>query len=202
MSSRGLSPEDLDFLRELSSIGAGHAATSLCKLLGRRKVSLQVPRVEAPAFAEAAELLGGAELPVAGISLAVDGAFSGDVLLVFPIGDAEALAALVTGRERAPLDDLGRSALKEVGNIIASSYLNALAQLLGGRLMPSVPAMAEDMAGAVMDDFLIRQGEHGDQALVLVNEFSVEGERFVGYFLLLPGPGTLQACLEALHVRA
>jgi len=202
MTRRSLSTQELDFLREMSNIGAGRAATSLSELVGRRTVSLSVPRVEALPFSEAMDLLGGPEIPVVGISLQVHGAFQGDVLLVFSTDDARTLAAVVTERKLGPLDDLGRSALKEVGNIVTSSYLNALAGLIGKTLIPSVPALAEDMAGAVMDAFLIAQGEQGDEALVMVNEFAVAEERFVGYFLLLPGPGTLDAWLGAVKARA
>jgi len=157
--------------------------------------------VEALPFDFVPDLFGGPEAPVVGVSLAVTGAMRADALLVFPEGDAVALAALVSGRGRTPLDDLGRSALKEVGNILTSSYLNALAQMLGGKLMPSIPSLAEDMAGAVVDAVLVEQGRRGDQALVLVNEFSVESERFVGYFLLLPTLDSLEACLEAVRAR-
>jgi chemotaxis protein CheC len=202
MSGRSHTPQELDLLREMSNIGAGRAATSLSELVGRRTVSLSVPRVEALPFSEVLELLGGPEVPVVGISLQVRGAFQGDVLLVFSTDDARTLAAVVTGRERGPLDEMGRSALKEAGNIVTSSYLNALASLIGKTLLPSVPALAEDMVGAVIDSLLIAQGEQGDEALVLVNEFTVAEERLVGYFLLLPGPGTLEAWLGAVKTRA
>jgi chemotaxis protein CheC len=199
--SRAFTAEELDILRELSNIGAGHAATSLSSLLSRRRVSLQVPRVEALQFEEVTDLIGGPESPVVGILLEVRGTLSMEVLLLFLEEDAHRLASLVTGRPRIPLDELGCSALKEVGNILTSSYLNALSQLLGGTLLPSIPSLAQDMGGAVLDSVLATQSRHGNCALVLVNEFAVEEERFVGYFMALPDPEGLDALFEAVQAR-
>lgn len=206
-----MSPEDLDVLRELSNIGAGHATTSLSRLLGRRPVQLCVPRVEHMVGDDVARLLGGGARPIVGVSLRISGVLHGNVLIAFEPADARALAGLLTGRADADLslDALGRSALMEVGNILTSSYLNALARVLGGRHLPSPPTLQEGTAGAVLQQCAGGSSSHGEdgaslssspllgEALVLVNEFAVEAERFVGYFFLLPHPGSLRACLAA-----
>ena len=49
------------------------------------------------------------------------------------------------------MNEINASTLKEVGNILASAYLNALGSLLHMTLIPSVPLLAYDMAGAVVD---------------------------------------------------
>ena len=67
------------------------------------------------------------------------GVLHGVVLIAFEPADARTLAGLLTGRGDLELDDLGRSAIMEVGNILTSSYLNALAKVLGGAHLPSPP---------------------------------------------------------------
>jgi chemotaxis protein CheC len=194
MKRRPIDAEELDILRELSNIGAGHAVTSLASLLGQRRVSLRVPRVEALPKDDLAKLVGGPSVPVVGISFELFGKLAGDVLILFRSSDAVQVSSLVTGEFCDPMSEINRSALEELGNILASSYLNALSQMLGGTLLPSIPRFASGAARDVID------GAHapteGD-ALVLVNEFMVEGVEFVGHFLLFLGPESLDACLEA-----
>lgn len=199
MTQPVISAEEQDVLLELSNIGAGHAVTSLSALLGRRRVSLRVPRVEYIPSARITSLVGGTGLPVVGIALGVRGAFRGDVLIVFRREVALGLAGLVTGRRQDELDEFGVSALEEVGNILASSYLNALAQMLGGQLMPSTPQLWSEVVEEVLEEFRCRQRSKGQAALVLVNEFAVEAERFVGHFLLFPDLGTIEGTLAAVR---
>lgn len=209
-----MSQEDLDLLRELSNIGAGHATTSLSLLLGRRPVQLSVPRVEHVVGDDVARLFGGADRPFVGVALDVSGVLRGVVLIAFEPADARTLAGLLTGRGDLELDELGRSAIMEVGNILTSSYLNALAKVLGGAHLPSPPRFREGAAGAaLLEESGGAQGRQAQdlegegsppdggkrEALVLVNEFAVEDARFVGYFFLLPHPGSLQACLRVVR---
>jgi chemotaxis protein CheC len=95
---------------------------------------------------------------------------------------------------------MARSVLQEVGNILASAYLNALGQLTGLVFLPSVPVFACDMVGAVVDTALIEQGEAGDVALVMETTFDVEGEALAGQMLLLPSPVSLERIFRAVGV--
>ena len=84
-------------------------------------------RGAARTLAEAADKIGAAAAPSAVVDTPVadDG---GKVLLLFPDGAGEQLCELFGTR----LDDeMGRSALREVGNILASSYLNAVVEMTG-----------------------------------------------------------------------
>ncbi len=70
-------------------------------------------------------------------------------------------------------------------------------------LIPSVPMLAHDMAGAIVDCVLIDLAEKDDLALMMEAEFhDRNGERSVlgGHFFLLPDPDSLQIVLEALGV--
>ena len=197
MNLSTLSPTQLDTLKEVSNVGMGHAATALSRML-KAKVGLRVPRIAMIDIGDIAELVGGPEAEVAGIRLAMNGPTPGTLLLVFPGDSARALLErLLGGRAAEPLDEMGVSALKEVGNILASAYLVALGGLLGLPLLPSVPQLAWDMAGAVLDQILGELGETG-RALLVETEFHGEAslpEVIRGHFLILPDPATLEAIL-------
>lgn len=200
MSFVHLSAGQRDTLKEISNIGMGHAATALSRLLGKT-VMLKVPRVSVTEFAQVPELLGGPEQLVAGVTLRIDGDIGGSMLLIFPeTCAAQLLESLLGPRgDLDGLDALGASALKEVGNILASAYLSTLSDLLGLALRPSVPALACDMAGAVVDHLLIDLGRSGDVALMIETEFhslDLTGPPITGHFFLLPDPDSLSLLLR------
>lgn len=196
-----LSDAQLDALKEISNIGMGHAATALSQLLGER-VELRVPLVTVTDITEVPDLLGGPETLVAGITLQILGDARGNVLLIFPRDSANRLLSRLL-HQNAPsllLDELGTSTIKEVGNILASAYLSALGNLLHLTLIPSIPMLAYDMAGAVVDYILIELSASGDQALMVETEFHGENpaqEPIRGHFFLLPDPGSLNVFLKA-----
>ncbi len=188
-----------DTLRELSNIGMGHAATALSQLVGRT-IMLRVPSVTTTDIAEVPELLGGPECLVAGVILRLEGTACGNILLVLPQASAEQLLEILLGSEGALESELGISTLQEIGNILASSYLNALGTMLGMTLYPSVPQLAYDMAGAVVDQVLGEICASNDMALVLETEFvGSDGDAVPirGHFFLLPDAATLDLILNS-----
>jgi chemotaxis protein CheC len=99
------------------------------------------------------------------------------------------------------MSELTVSALKEVGNILASAYLSAIGNLLHRTLIPSVPMLAYDMAGAVVDYVLIDLSMGGNLALMVETDFSGEaslGGRIRGHFFLMPDPQTLEIFLRVV----
>ena len=197
-----LSEGQLDTLKEICNIGMGHAATALSRMIGDR-VHLQVPRITLIDIGEVPDLIGGAESVVVGITMQVLGDARGNILLLFPRESAGLLLARLLGEERqgGELDEMGISTLKEVGNILASAFLGALGELLRMTLIPSVPLLACDMAGAVVDGILIELSETGDFALVVETDFWGDHPKqapIKGHFLLLPDPHTLDTMLEAV----
>ncbi|AJE04441.1 chemotaxis protein CheC [Geobacter pickeringii] len=202
MKFDSLTEEHLDALREVSNIGVAHAATALSQLIGR-SISLQVPKVLMTEITKVPEAFGGAEKIVVGIYLQMLGDARGNILIVLPRESALKLLSRLLPREKsegALLTELEISALKEVGNILASAYLNALGTLMHKTLIPSVPVLSFDMAGAVIDYVLIELGEVGDLALVVETEFFGEDEKINGQFFLLPDPDSLKIILNAIGV--
>ncbi|HWP35019.1 MAG TPA: chemotaxis protein CheC [Thermodesulfobacteriota bacterium] len=198
-----LTPQHLDVLKELSNIGVGHAATALSQMLGRR-VGIRVPCVTVAPFDRVADRLGGPEAIVVAVALRMAGDATGQILLVLPRRAAEELAGALTAAPDRTADlaqTLARSALQEAGNVLAGAYLNALGRLTGLVLLPSVPCLTCDMAGAVVDEALVEQSEGGELALLMETAFDVEGASVSGQFLLLPHPASLARILGAVGVR-
>ncbi len=195
------SPEQMDLLREVSTIGSGHAATALSQLLGR-KIMLRVPKVQVIPLVEVPEVMGGAEKLVAGLFFRIFGEAKGSILILFPKESALLLVRELLKKEstRVILKELELSALKEVGNILAAAYLNAIGTMMKMVLIPSVPGLAFDMAGAVLDSLLIELSEAGETALLIETEF-VQENKITGHFFLLPDPESLRLIFDKLEKK-
>ncbi len=184
----------LDALRELANIGSGTASTALSGMLGRA-VDISVPNAQALPFAEAVEAAGPAEEEITGIVLGIVGDMDATVLLLIPPADADAMCRML-GVE--PGGELALSALGEVGNIVGTSYINALAAMTGMALEPTPPASATDMLGAIAESVLASHAHAGDIALVLDSDLTVEGEDCSIAFLLVPDQGGVDELLSRL----
>jgi chemotaxis protein CheC len=98
----------------------------------------------------------------------------------------------------ALLNALEISALKEVGNILASAYLNALGKRLKMTLIPSVPVLSFDSTGAVEDFVVNKLGELGDMSFLIETEFAEDNDNFSGHFFLRPDHASLDIILQKI----
>lgn len=191
----------LDILREIGNIGAGHAATALSALL-QQEIRMNVPRVRVAAFDEIVEIVGGAEQLIVGVFLRTTGDVQGNIFFLLPLECAQRLLSTVI-REKERKDSFSEmelSALAEIGNILASSYLSSMSDFIGKEIHVTVPAVAVDMAGAILTVGLIQMGEVGDLALLVETEL-LQGDREIeGYLFLLPDPDSLDTIFRALGV--
>lgn len=197
-----LSELQIDALREISNIGAGNAATALAQMVNS-KIDMTVPRVNILPFDEVPSLVGGADVPVVAIFLMVSGSVNSNILFMLSLPAAGVLVDMVMGLppgSTTVFGEMEQSALMEVGNILAATYLNAMSMFTQLELRPSVPAIAIDMAGAVLNVVLAELGEVADQVLVLETDFKQDVQEVVGHFFLLPKPGALDTILAALGV--
>jgi chemotaxis protein CheC len=184
----------LDALRELANVGSGTASTALSTMLGR-SIDISVPSAVALPLAEAVEAAGPPEQDVTGIVLGINGDMTGTVLLLVPPSDADAICRLL-GVE--PGDEYAPSALGEVGNVVGTSYINALAAMTGMAIEPTPPATATDMLGAIVQSVLAGHAHAGDIALVLDSDLVVEGDDCSISFLLVPDQGGVDDMLSRL----
>lgn len=205
MSFQQLTDVQLDAFREVSNIGMGHAATALSQMIGQR-VELRVPRVMIVPISEVPDCLGGPEKLMIGIFLQILGEARGNIMLLLPEASALHLRNGLLGRDQHELllDEDTVSTLQEVGNILASAYLNALGSLMQRTLIPSVPSLAYDMAGSLVDAVLIDLGRSGDLALMVETEFGGElgrGRTVRGHIFMLPDPQTFDTFLTVAGMK-
>ena len=142
---------------------------------------------------------------VAAVLMEMQGDLSGRTLLVFPRPTAVRLAGLMMGRPSSTgpeMTALEESAIKEAGNILSAAYMNALSEFMGITLLPSPPALAIDMAQAVLTTAYLQFGADKDVVFCVETEFVMHdaGERLRGFFLLLPELESLRAILRAVRL--
>ncbi len=192
----------IDVLREIGNIGAGNAATSLATMLNT-KVDMMVPRVELLGFNEIDEVMGGAEQVMAGIYLLVRGDITGSIMFLLEQESAQALVKKLMGsygqESTGEMNEMERSTLKEIGNIITASYLNSLSAMTNMKIIASIPDLTIDMAGAILSVPAIEFGMLGDKLLMIQTTFTDEKELH-GYFLLVPDLPSYEKLLRALGV--
>jgi chemotaxis protein CheC len=195
----------MDVLREIGNIGAGNAATALAKMMNK-KVDMNVPKINVLEFKDINEILGGAETLVVGILLRVTGDLQGNIMFILDIPSARLLVDLMMGEgdtghsDTTEFSDIEQSALKEIGNILSGSYLSALSTLTNLLIMPSIPDLAIDMAGAILSVPAIEFGKVGDTVLYIETEFSDGCSKVLGDFLLVPDVDSYSTLLKALGV--
>ena len=184
----------LDALRELANVASGNAATALSQMLGR-EVGLNVPRVLALSLADAVDACGTADDDVTSVVIPLDGDIAGVVLLLIEPRGAETLCRLL-GVEA--WSEIGESALREIGNILGTSCLNALASMTGLHLEPCPPHLTTDMLGAIVSSLALTQTASTELVLVLDSELEVADEPCSISFVLLPTAGGVTDLLTPL----
>lgn len=193
----------LDVLKEIANIGAGNAATAL-SIMVNRPIDMNVPKLKIIYFNEVEDILGGADIPVTGIYLEFNGDIKGTIMFVFDEHSTLNFLSLLFGREdlgeNKDLDDMEISALKEVGNILTGSFLTSLSQMTGLTINHTIPAIAMDMAGAILSVPLIEFGQQGDRALFIETNFLGDEKQVSGHLFLIPSIESYTTILQALGV--
>jgi len=198
-----LSPIQLDALREIGNVGAGNSATALSQIINKR-IDMNVPKVALVPIEAVPDLVGGPDAIVVGVFLRIYGKAPGNVLFLLPQKSAFYLVDTLMGREHGTtksLDFMDESALMEIGNILSGAYLNAFFNFTHISMLPSIPALAMDMAGAILNIILVQLGQMGDQAMVIETQFLAEDDGINGHFFLVPDPGSLGTLIKAVGVE-
>lgn len=192
----------LDVMREIGSIGTSHAATSLSKLL-QKEVRITIPAVNILGYNEAVNRIGDAEQLVAAALVKMDGDINGLMLFLFDLDFANAVLekVLATRYESfLEMDEMAKSALVEVGNIIICSYINAFSQLVNVEVDLSVPSATINMLGGILMVPIAEYGYETDKLMYCSADFVIDGKPFSDWLLMLPDIESLNGILERLGV--
>lgn len=199
---RKLKALQLDALREVANIGAGHAATALSQMTDHT-IMISVPQINISALEDIPNQVGTDEEPVAAVLMKILGDLTGLALLIFPQATALRVAGLMMKRtDVTTLGEIEQSALREAGNILSAAYLNALSEFMGMILLPSPPSLAIDMSDAVMSSTFVEMAQGAEYVFCVETEFHLKelNESLRGFFLLMPDLGSLTAMLRAIRV--
>ncbi len=187
-----LNDMQFDVLKEIGNIGAGNATTALSTMLNI-KVDMSVPNVALLPFSEIGSVVGSEEDTVVGILLGLEGDINGMMMFIFDTKSAHHLVNSLMmidihtneDADLTSLTEMDMSALNEIGNIVAGSYLSALSGLTGLKAVSSVPSLTVDMVGALLSVPATEFGKYGDKLLMIQSQFG-ELDFVTGYFLLIP----------------
>ncbi|HHX92045.1 MAG TPA: CheY-P-specific phosphatase CheC [Clostridiales bacterium] len=197
-----LDDRHIDVLREIGNIGAGNAASSLATMLDER-IDIGLPIVQISDFNDAIHAMGGAETMTAGVLINYSGEANGMIMFLIEIGEAKKLVShmLKDFDNIDEMTDLKLSAIKEMGNILGSSYLGSIATLTGLDIHLSIPYVSIDMAGALMSVPIIEFGAVGDKVMFIEESFMVEETHFKSNVVMFAEIDTLALIMERLGLN-
>ncbi len=194
--------QELDVMKEISSIGTSHAATSLSKLL-QKEVRISIPEVSVLSYEETVDRMGNIEELVAATLVQMSNEVNGLMLFVFKLDMANVVLEKLIGRRYESfeeMDELDYSALEEVGNIIICSYVNAFAQLVDVGIDLSVPSSTVNMLGGILTVPIAEYGYETDKLMYINAEFIMDGTKLSDGLLMLPDIESLNNILVKLGV--
>lgn len=203
MDLRALDASQLDAMREVANIGAGHAATALSQMTNH-VIMISVPEVSIIKLEDVDRILGEPDEVVAAVMMKVLGDVTGRTVQIFPGPSAVKLTSMLVGGEEPAFPEgfgeMHQSTLKEIGNIIVGAYLNALSDFMGMLLIMSVPAIAIDMAGAVMTTSYLNFGDAKDFVFCVNTVMMMDGAEIRAHFLLIPDDASLGVMLREMKL--
>lgn len=194
--------EKMDMLREAGNIGAGNAVSALSQLLAK-PVNMSIAKINVKPIEELNQLLGDEENYIAAMIIEVYGDFNAMLLLALETESAHQLVNLILQKQepagaQADFDELDYSVLCETGNILAGSYLNALGTLASLNLMPSVPQMAIDMAGAILSFSALEFTQDDNATMFIETKFKDSEELLNGTYILVLNREALERIVSSL----
>jgi len=194
----------LDALKEVGNIGAGNAATALSKMI-KTRIEMSVPDIMILPFSRIAATIGGPDAHVTAIYYTIKGQAPGTLLFLIPVIDARKIAGVLLNKgvsdDQLPFDEMECSAIRELGNIMAGSFLNALNMFTSIHFVPTVPALCIDMVGAILGSVLTNLGMVSDYVLFIKTEIKYQGNHAIGNLYFLPEAEALQVILISLGVN-
>lgn len=186
----------IEKLREFFNIGAAGAANALGKII-KKRVLMEVPNVCFLSVDKIVEQIGVPDKLVTAVHFDIKGGFNSGILLIF---DHQAILNLASLTFKDFDEDIRSektvSFIKEISNIMTSYFLNNFAKFIGKPLIPSVPAYAFDMLGAILEELVFSYNIIGSDIFYLETVIFNKEEKIFFDFLLIPENGSLARLLS------
>lgn len=194
------SAEQLDYLREMMSIGGGHVAGALSQLLGC-EVDMKVTELFIAPFVGVSAAIGNPSSPVAGVRMEMVGDVKGYLYFIVTDENKKLLIEMTEKKLLGATDhsrDPDLSVLLEIGNILAGVHLVSLHDFCGLNIYHSVPVLAIDMIQALLDEAIVIAGRKKPPVVLVQQEFIIVTKNIRTFFLLIPFTEHLQTLIDSL----
>jgi chemotaxis protein CheC len=183
--------QELDQLRELTSVGAGHAATAFSQLTGRT-IEMRPPELHRDAqWPESADGDWSS-----GVLFEFEGCLGAVVAILFREPVRDVVVRQMLGQPTEPLSrESIEAVIMELGNILVSRVASAIADTMGERLLPTIPVLAFEDALAQLGDLCASRGM--DASARVECEFTDRLGELGGLLVLIPDclpKGDVDAC--------
>jgi chemotaxis protein CheC len=191
----GIEYEKLAGFDEVAQRGAERGAEDLSQLTGT-ETDIQVHTVSFIAL----DAIPGA-VPnerVASVAFGFEGTPSGYLLFLFDEMSARNLAGRMVGNEPAEgLGEMGRDALQEASNIMASGLLDGWANALETTIEHTTPAFTWELGPAAVDPLVASLSEDRAFAFVFDSEITAADDRFDVDIYVIPDEADIEAAIDA-----
>ncbi|MDH4099271.1 MAG: chemotaxis protein CheC [Nitrospirota bacterium] len=201
---RLLTEKQLESFKVIANLGLQNATKALADMVNLKIVS-ENPVTNIIPFGQIPSLVGGEEEDAVGVYLQISGDISGHIMLLWDYAAALNLVDLLMENPSGTttsMDDMAQSALKEVGNMVGSFFLNAMADFTGLKCTPSPPALVIDMMGSILNTLSAQVAMEGNQSLVIDTTFTEGSHSVLGNFMLIPSSSSTSTILARLESGA
>jgi chemotaxis protein CheC len=197
--------DEMDILREVSSIAAGHGSIALSEMLGR-KLNLDLPSLSIIPANQVLDKLPQEQIVIS-VACNILTGLKGEIVFVLSEKSAFKLIDLcLKGNSEITksgmFTEMGLSTIKEVGNIVISSYVGALSMILKTIVIPSIPTLVSGSLRQVLSMVVSSYGN--DNVILLVEAIFIEPtEQIKGSFYLVLNNDTMgriqESCKKILN---
>jgi chemotaxis protein CheC len=172
----GVDKKDLGIFLELGSIGAGHAATSLSEIL-HQQVSIDIPRICTVPPRMLPKFYHSRDMPATAVYMHLVQKLECHFMFIFEMPELKEITTMMTAavspRELEP--SMESSAIEELGNILIGSFLTAISDFTGVKLMSTPPMLIGAPFDSIINDFVMKLSSASGEALVFDTCFKREG---------------------------
>jgi chemotaxis protein CheC len=195
-----LSEFEIDSIKEVMMIGAGHASTALARVL-KKEIDIKIPSVELCPLEDVPKKIGRPEELTMGVYTEVEGDIKGRLLTLFSKNDAMRLETMISGEKVERLTDVSQASITSLADILAISNLGAISNFFEMKIFHSPSEMAYDMLGALLQQVLLDLSQHSETVLFSTNDIFVSHERFNCLQILFLEAASLEKLLKAMEIK-
>ena len=180
--------DEMDILREVGSIAAGQGSIALSEILGK-KIKLEMPVLNVLESGAVLKKLGENPVVVTIFSNILTG-LEGRILFLLDEKSAYRLADMCyrinpENIKSSVFTEMGVSLIKEVGNVVISSFIGALSMILRILIIPSIPTMVNCPIQEILGMII---ASDNDYVLFTETVFEEPGEKITGSFYMVLSP--------------